>query len=122
MKFEFSHEITFIPDFNKNKELPEAEQITVKIKPLILFDLLDLTDVLKQAGFEKGDSKDVSQEQMRAIVGQGGKYVPKYCSLIGAEGFDLNDVVNYAHFLPLATEILFTLITNSSPTVADVKN
>lgn len=122
MKFEFSHEIVYVPEFNKNKELPEAEQLTVKIKPMKLADLLDLTDVLKKAGFEKGDSKDATPEQMRAIVGSGGKYVPQYCTLVGAEGFDLSDVVTYAHFLALATEILFTLITKSSPVVADVKN
>lgn len=122
MKVQFSKETTYVPEFNKNRELSVEEQLSVKIKVMSLLDLLDLTDVLKSAGFEKGELKDMSVEQMKTIVKEGGKYIGKYCTLAGNDGFDISDVTGYAAFMPLATELLFTLLNTSSPSPADVKN
>src|SRR5260221_13932688 len=101
MKVEFSREVVFIPDFNKNKELPDDQQLKVKLKVMSLLDVLDLTDVLKNAGFDKGEVKDLTHDQMKMVVLEGGKYIPKYASLIGAEGFTIEDVIGYATFFPL---------------------
>lgn len=122
MKVAFSRQNDYLPAFNNNKELPPEEQLKVTMKVMILLDLLDLTDVLKSVGFEKGDVKDLTIEQMKALVKEGGKYIPKYCVLLNADGFNLEDVVTYSTFLPLASELLFTLLNNSSPSAADVKN
>lgn len=122
MKVAFSRESTYTPEFNENPKLSEPERLTVTVKVMTLLDLLDLTDVLKQAEFEKGDVKDVSIDKMRTIVAQAGKFVPKYCVLVNAEGFDVQDVVTYPFFLPLATELLFHLLNSSSPSKADAKN
>lgn len=122
MKIEFSREVTYIPEFNGNKELPEGEQLSVKIKVMTLSDLLDLMDVLKSSGFQKGDVKDLNPGQMKAIVTQAGKYIPKYCTLDHAEGFSVEDLAQFAVFMPLATELLFTLLNVSSPNAADAKN
>lgn len=122
MKVAFSRQTEFLPAFNKNKELAEPEQLKVTMKPMTLFDLLDLTDVLKSVGFEKGEVTDLTVAQMKSIVAEGGKYLPKYCTLVNAEGFEMADVVAYATFLPLASELLFTLLNKSSPGEADVKN
>lgn len=122
MKIEFSREVKYVPDFNKNKELPENEQLIVNIKVMSLGDLLDLMDVLKQANFEKGDVKDLTPGQMKTIVTQAGKYIPKYCKLEHAEGFSVEDLAQFAVFMPLATEVLFTLLNSSSPNADDAKN
>lgn len=122
MKIEFSREVNYVPEFNGNKELSESEQLVVHIKVMKLADLLDLMDVLKQAKFEKGDVKDLTPGQMKAIVTQAGKYIPLYCTLEHAEGFAVEDLAQFAVFMPLATEVLFTLLNVSSPNVADAKN
>lgn len=122
MKVSFSTSQIYVPEFNKNKELPEDQQLKVNISTMELVDLLDLTDVLKSAKFERGDAKELSVEQMKTIVREAGKYVPKYCKLINAEGFDAETVVKYSFFLALASELLFTLLNFSSVSEADVKN
>lgn len=122
MKVNFSRETVFIPEFNDNKLLPDEEQLKIKLKVMNLLDLLDLTDILKGVGFDKGDIKDLTVEQMKTIVKEGAKYIPKYASLVGADGFTLQDITDYAAFLPLATELLFTLLNNASPNAADAKN
>lgn len=122
MKVAFSKETAYVPDYNENKTLSEPDRLSVTVKTMTLLDLLDLTDTLKQAGFVQGDVKDVTIDQMKTIVGSAGKYVPKYCALVNAEGFNVEDVVTYPTFLPLATELLFNLMNSSSPSEADVKN
>ena len=122
MKIAFSRERAFTPDFNGNKSLDEADQLSATVKVMTLNDILDLGDAFKQAGFEKGDMKEMSLAQMQVLVRSAGKYVPKYVSLKGNDGFTLEDVVTYPQFLSLATELLFTLLNFSAPTEADVKN
>lgn len=122
MKIEFSREVKYVPDFNGNKELPEGDQLVVNISIMSLVDLLDLMDVLKQAKFEKGDVKDLTPGQMKTIVTQAGKYIPKYCKLEHNDGFSVDDLAQFAIFMPLATEVLFTLLNVSSPNVTDAKN
>lgn len=122
MKSNFSREQVYVPEFDKNKELPDDQQLKVKVGVMKMLDLLDLTDVLKSAGFEKGDVKDLSVDQMKTIVREAGKYVPKYCTLVNAEDFSVDDTISYSQFLPLASELLFTLLNSSSPNAVDVKN
>lgn len=122
MKVAFSRESEYLPQFNDNLKLAEHDQLKVTMKVMTLLDLLDLTDVLKSVGFEKGEVTDLTVKQMKSIVAEGGKYLPKYCALVNAEGFDMNDVIAFAHFLPLASELLFTLLNKASPNEADVKN
>lgn len=122
MKIQFSRERDFTPDFNANKELPEDEQLRAKIKVMVLTDILDLGDAFKQADFENGDMKDMSLEQMKMLVKSAGKYVPKYVTITGNDGFSIEDIVTYPQFLALATELLFTLLTYSQPSSADIKN
>lgn len=123
MKIAFSKEVRFVPTFNDNKSLPDAEQITTLLSPLTLGELLDVLDILRSANFEKGEVKDLSTTQMRMIVSQAGKYLPTNVKrLEGNEGFDLSDVVSYAQFFGLATEIVFELVRISSPSGPDVKN
>lgn len=122
MKVAFSKEKKYVPDFNGNKELPEAEQLVAYIKPLKSGEVIDLTDVLKEAGFEKGDSKQMSSHQMKTVVQQAGHYLPTYVRLEGNDGFTIQDVADYTPFLALATELLFVLMNFSSPNQDDVKN
>jgi hypothetical protein len=122
LKIEFSRTREYTPEYNGNKELPENEQLKAQIKVMTLNDLLDLGDTFKQADFEQGDLKDMRIDQMKVLVNGAGKYVPKYVTLQGNDGFDLSDVVQYPQFLQLAAELLFSLLTFSQPTGTDVKN
>jgi hypothetical protein len=122
MKVAFSKEVAFVPEFNGNKALPEAEQLSFKLRPMTTLDLLDIMDVLKTAGFQVGEHTDMTTEQMKAVIGQAGKYIPKYATMAGAEGFGLEEVVGYQAFLALASEVLFQLVNISSPNASDVKN
>lgn len=122
MKITFSRERDYTPEFNDNKALPEDDQLHASIKVMTLHDILDLGDAFKTVDFETGDMKDMSLEQMKTLVTGAGKYVPKYVTLRGNDGFTLEDTVTYPQFLGLATELLMALLTFSQPTPADVKN
>jgi hypothetical protein len=74
-------------------------------------------------GFEGAtEHTKLSFPQMRTLVKEAGKYIPTNVKLTGMEGFDLKDVVGYSHFYGLATELLFQLVSISSPSAADIKN
>lgn len=122
MKVAFSKEVTFVPEFQDNKKLPAEEQLSFKLKPMTTLDLLDITDVLKTAGFQVGEHTDLTTEQMRSIVKEAGKYIPNYATMAGADGFTIAEVIAYPAFLALASEILFQLVNISSPNASDVKN
>lgn len=122
MKVAFSKEVPFVPEFQKNKELPLEEQLSFKLKPMITLDLIDLTDVLKTVGFTAGEQTDMTTDQMKTVVKEAGKYVPKYSTMSGADGFTIEEVIGYPAFLALASEVLFQLLNISSPNTADVKN
>jgi hypothetical protein len=122
MKIEFSRSREYVPEFNGNKELPEEEQLKATISVMRLSDLLDLGDTFKEADFEEGDMKNMTLDQMKVLVKGAGQYVPKYVKLSGNDGFALDDVVQFPQFLSLAAELLFTLLSYSQPTTADVKN
>lgn len=122
MKVAFSREVPFTPVFNDNAKLPEEEQLKFKLKPMNTLDLLDLTDVLKTAGFTEGEVTDLNSDQMKSIVKEAGKYVPKYSAMTGNDGFTMDEVIGFPAFLSLASEVLFQLLTISSPTKADTKN
>ena len=119
----FSKAKKYTPDFNGNKDLPEEKQLFAMLAPLTNAELFDVRDALQAAGFkEKMDSTQLTGDQQRALVKNAGSYLPSHVTLTNNEGFDINDVVNYSDFLPLAIDLLFTLIAKSTPTEADVKN
>jgi len=122
MKSNFSKEKKYNPDWNGNKELPEDEQLVAYIKPMKSGEVIDLTDVLKSVGFEKGEAKQLSSAQMKAVVKEAGHYLPTYVRLEHADDFTIQDVVDYTPFLSLAVDLLFTLMNFSSPNQDDVKN
>lgn len=122
MKVAFSKELPFTPEFQDNKKLPVEQQLSFLVKPMTTLDLIDLTDVLKTVGFTQGEVKDLTTEQMKTIVKEAGKYVPKYSTMSGAEGFSMDEVIAYPAFLALASEVLFQLLNVSSPNKDDVKN
>lgn len=123
MKVQFSKEVRFVPTWRDNDKLPANEQLMVWLEPMKMGVLLDVLDTLKQVGFERGESTSLSPEQMRGVVQAAGKYIPVSVKKIeGADGFDINDIVQYAEFFGLAVEMVFELVRISSPSQADAKN
>jgi hypothetical protein len=123
MKVQFSKEVRYIPLWKGNKDLTGNDQIAVSLAPLKLGELLDVLDILKRADFQQGTEQQLTAMQMRTIAVEAGKYLPEHVvKFEGAEGFSLDDVVNYADFFGLAVELIFELVRLSSPTGQDAKN
>lgn len=123
MKVQFSREVRYIPAWNGNKDLPGVDQLAVTLSPLKMGELLDVLDILKRADFKQGTEQQLTADQMRTIVAEAGKYLPAHVTKFdGAEGFTLDDAVNYSEFFGLAAELIFELVRLSSPSGQDVKN
>jgi hypothetical protein len=123
VKLKFSKSIRFVPTFHGNKDLTGNDQLVLTLMPLKLGELLDLLDVLKSIGFEKGEAKTLTPAQMRAIAAEAKTYLPSHIEKMeGAEGFEVSDIVDYPDFLGLAVETVFELVRHAMPSENDVKN
>lgn len=133
MKVNFSKAIPFVPEWNDNKTLPEAEQLKLELTPMPLGELVDCTDVLSSNAIkpeelqerlkEGGQPTPEDRAKLHGTLDTLTKFIPPYVKIIsGADGFDMKDVVSYAHFSGLANEIIGKLVGISSPSKADVKN
>ena len=130
MKVNFSSEHTFVPTWNKNDKLPKEEQITCKLKPLIMGDLLELVDSIQGAQAENKNKKlkkdEVSAAGIRTMVTACGHLLPKYATISNLEQADgpvkIEDLTMYTYYLELAAEILGELAKISMPGEGDEKN
>ena len=122
MHIKFSKEVTYLPEFEGDRDLPPEDQITAKLQPMELGELLDLREAFTNAGFEQGSVEQMTSKQMRAVLSQAGFFIPKYAKLEGNANFTLDDIVRYAPFFGLAIELLFQLLSISSPNQDDEKN
>jgi len=127
MKVSFSLTSEFIPEWNKNRELPEAEQCKATLKTLESMDLLELADALERQGLEGTvDTATMSSKDIKALLSETGRLLPKYVTIEGIEGDDgpitLEQVVTYPDFMELAVELLMQLANISQPTEDDIKN
>lgn len=127
MQFNFSKTANFYPAFNGNKALPAEEQIVCTLKPLPLTELLNLIDAIKSQGLDGKIDTEANVERLKPIIKSYGHLLPQYVKIERLKAQDgaeitVQDVVDYAHFVPLASEILFQLITISSLQEADTKN
>lgn len=128
MKIKFSLKRPFTPEFNGNRDLPEADQIKCILTTLDNFDLLELGDAFSRAGMNDGelDTSTISAEQARVLLDATVSIIPKYTEMTGLEGDDgpltVEQIVRFPDFQELATELLVQLAQISAPTEADAKN
>ena len=128
MKLKFSLKRPYTPEFNGNRELPEAERIECVLPTLDNFDLLELGDAFTRAGMQDGnlDTSAITAEQARVLLNATLNIIPKYTELTGLEGDDgpltIEQIVRFPDFQALATELLVTLAQISAPTEADTGN
>ncbi len=122
MKSGFSLKKRYVPDWNKNKELPVAEQLIATLSMPEVQDVFAILDRLQAAGFKGGSDKSVTMPQATQIAAEAGQYIPKYITLEGADDFNVADVVKYPPYFPLATELLFALVEFAQPNETDTKN
>jgi hypothetical protein len=123
MKVQFSKEVRYVPLWKDNRDLTGNDQVAVALKPLKMGELLDVLDILKRADFKQGTEQQLTPDQMRIIACEAGKYLPEHVTKFeGADGFTLDDVVNYADFFGLSVELIFELVRLSSPSGQDAKN
>lgn len=127
MRVKFSLITDFTPEWNGNRDLPEAEQVKATLKTLESMDLLELADALERQGLEgEVDTAKMTSKDIKSLLLETGRLLPKYVTIEGIEGDDgpitLEQIVTYPDFMELAVELLMQLANISQPTEDDVKN
>ena len=118
MKVDFQDTVVVTPEWGGNKDLPEAEQFTVEMKPLTTEDLLNLLDVLSAMDLEGSDMANASMEQAASIIKSTQDLIPRYCTLQNlfnpsGAALSIDTVINDSRYMMLAVE-LFTSIMEVS--------
>lgn len=126
MKFSFSKDVEYVPEWQGNSELPKKEQFSCKLTTLNMASLMLIADAFSEAGVT-GENTTVEPNKMKPILDQIGPLLPKHVEVNGL--FDdkgakitIEEIVEYPVFLGLAIELLMKLSEISSPSDADVKN
>lgn len=123
MKVRFSREKKYTPEWNGNRDLPEAEQVKALVKPARMGDLLDIVDAFSSVGETKIDTETTDPKVMRQIVEACAEILPKYVTITGLEGedgpVDLVEALQYLTFTPLMVELLGHLTEISTPDSKD---
>jgi len=128
MKIEFSRTVPFTPEFHKNRELAEVDQIKTKLKVLSLHELAFVGEVIKKLGLDKdkGGMGEVSSAQMKEISKELSDILNGHVELSGLEDksgpVSLAELPSLAPYIPLALEIIIELANISSPGELDTKN
>lgn len=131
MRYKFSLEHNYVPTWNGNKDLPEGEQIKVKIKPFEFGDTLLLLDALTQIGVADADGKvdtdKMDAKSIKPLIEQFGALLPKAATVINLKDdaggdIDIGTVVRFGAFFGLAAEILMYGVSISAPNESDTKN
>lgn len=131
MKYKLSKEVNFVPEWNGNKDLEQAEQVKFVLKVLSMGDVLLLMDTLESSGVADEDG-NVNSETLTAgtttqLVNEAVRLLPQYTSMEGLENEDgeeitVNNICEFPQFIGLITEVLFKLIEISTPNDGDSEN
>lgn len=129
MKYQFSKEVNFTPEWNANLDLPEEERVAFVLKVPSMGDVLLLMDTLESAGDKDGNVNEDSLDAgtIHRLVDEARRLLPLYAEMSGLEGaddevIDVDTICEYPQFIGLITEVLFKLIEISTPNEADTKN
>jgi hypothetical protein len=120
MKVKFTKDVTFIPAWRHNSDLPKDEQFSVTLRVLEFNDLLLL--------LEKFNSKNEDGTlDIRAIASASSELLPRYTTLHNLkdeDGIPLEpgQIISHPVFMDLASELLTKLAEISTPTKDDEKN
>lgn len=120
MKYQFSRSVKFTPEWNGNQQLPETEQLTAVLKPMVIADLLSIMDSI---GSQRALGANLSEENrvdFRRVIGDVGTILPKYVEITGLEDdngpVNIQEVVTWPAYLELAAELLMKVASISAPT------
>lgn len=121
MKAGFSLTSRYVPDWNKNKSLPEKDQLVATLSMPTVQDVFSILDRFSANGVTGAVDTSVSLGMKRntAIAAEAGEYLPKYVKLEGNEDFSVEDLVKYPPYFALAVELLFALVSYAQPNEAD---
>lgn len=129
MQYEFSKTTKFVPEWNKNSELEEAERVSMTLSVLSMGDVLRVMDILEGSSAPGGnvDSNQLDMATTGKLVeyatGVLPTYVSEFANLEGPEGpVGVSDICQYPQFIGLIIEILFQLVSISTPSEEDTKN
>jgi hypothetical protein len=128
MKIKFSKSVDYVPEWNKNRELPLSEQIKSTIKPMEFDDLLTIMDAMggqKAIDEAGGDTSKVKFDSGK-FMQEAGNLFPKYVSLSNIEDADgpVNpaDLLKYPVYAGLVVELLMKSSSISVPSDATEGN
>lgn len=129
MRFNFSREVKFVPEFDGNDKLPESEQFHVMLSPMSVGDCSLVADEFHNQtnGATEVDATKLNIGQIQSMIRQVGDVLPKYVlsvnNLSDSSGpVDIGVILSFMPYWPLANEILAKLVEISSPKESDVKN
>jgi hypothetical protein len=117
MKIKFSRESTFIPEWNGNRALPEAEQVKCILRPMEVQDVMLIMDAM---GGQRTVVDGVApQVDAAKFVTACSSLMPKYVTIENLDGEDgpikVEELTRFAAFVPLAAEILMQCANTSVP-------
>lgn len=126
MKFSFSKEVEYVPEWNGNDKLPAKEQIKCKLTVLNMASLMSLVDAFTAAGIT-GEAQTQDTAAMKPVLDQMGPLLPKHVQITGlydegGKAISMEEIVEYPVFLNLCVELLMKLSEISSPSDEDTKN
>lgn len=127
MQIEFSPEVVYVPVYNKNKDLPESEQIKVEFTVLEMGELIEIIGITAKAGIRKNSEVDEDSETAGIMIEAARKFLPGHTTIrnfrtTSGDEIDIDLVLKYPKFLQLMVELLGALVENSSPGDEDQKN
>jgi hypothetical protein len=129
MKYEFSKTDLYIPEWNGNQKLDEADQVKVKLWCMEMGDVLDVMDTMQSGGHSgEIDSAELEKDvtTISSLIKQSSVLLPKYAVIENLEGPDgpilVEDICRYPQFIALIVEIIFRLISISTPDEDDKGN
>lgn len=126
MKFSFSKDVEYVPEWNGNDKLPAKEQIKCKLTVLNMGELMALVDAFTSAGIT-GEAQVQDTSTMKPVLDQMGPLLPKHVQMTGlyddsGKAITMEEIVEYPVFLNLCVELLMKLSEISSPSEEDAKN
>jgi hypothetical protein len=126
MKFSFSKDVEYVPEWNGNDKLPAKEQIKCTLTVLNMNELMILVDAFTKAGIT-GEEQIQDTAAMKPILDQMGPLLPKHVKMKGlfddsGKAITMEEIVEYPIFLNLCVELLMKLSEISSPSDDDAKN
>jgi hypothetical protein len=128
MKVKFSKDVSFVPEFGGNRELPAEEQVSATMRVLSTGDLLVVMDAFQNAGVDgQVDTERLDVSKMKDMLALVPLLLPKYVTLTNlldehGAAISTDDVVSSSVFMPLQIELLMQLSVISTPSDQSVKN